>query len=66
LDKLKKKFEQKPKSDAYKRPETDWEYNARRASEQKDIDRILDKIKFSGYDSLSEAEKKQLFNAGNK
>ncbi|MCL1938289.1 MAG: rhomboid family intramembrane serine protease [Candidatus Azobacteroides sp.] len=47
----------------YKRPETDYEYNKRRSEQQAEIDRILDKIKKSGYNSLSDNEKKTLFNA---
>jgi uncharacterized protein YgiM (DUF1202 family) len=42
------------------RHETDWEYNARKKAEQDEVDRILDKIRRSGYDSLTEAEKKKL------
>jgi len=48
---------------AYRRPETDYEYNKRKYDEQIEIDRILDKIKRSGYNSLSENEKKKLFEA---
>ena len=55
-------FKKKPKMKAYK-TETDWDYHLRKAEESKEIDRILEKIKFSGYDSLSEDEKKKLFNA---
>jgi membrane associated rhomboid family serine protease len=44
--------------------ETDWEYNQRRISEQEEIDRILDKIAKSGYESLSKREKEVLFKAG--
>jgi hypothetical protein len=47
----------------YKRPETDYEYNKRKSDLSQEIDRILDKIKKSGYNSLSENEKKILFNA---
>jgi len=47
----------------YRRPETDYEYNKRKHDEQVEIDRILDKIKRSGYNSLSENEKKKLFEA---
>jgi membrane associated rhomboid family serine protease len=47
----------------HKRPETDHEYNKRKSDQNKEIDRILDKIKKSGYDSLSENEKKTLFDA---
>ena len=43
------------------RRETDWEYNARKKKEQDEVDHILDKIRKSGYDSLSEEEKKKLF-----
>ena len=59
-------FNRKPKMTVHKRPENDWEYNARKAGENKEIDRILDKIKYSGYNSLSEDEKKKLFDAGKK
>jgi len=59
-------FKRKPKMTVYKRPETDRDYNARKAEESKEIDRILEKIKYSGYNSLSEAEKKKLFDAGKK
>ena len=41
--------------------ETDWEYNQRKQQEQAEIDAILDKIRKSGYDSLSSAEKRRLF-----
>ncbi len=44
--------------------ETDWEYNARKKREQEEVDRILDKIRKSGYDSLTEEEKKKLFDSG--
>ena len=54
---------QKPAKSTHRRPETDYEYNKRRSSENKEIDSILDKIKKSGYNSLSENEKKTLFNA---
>lgn len=47
----------------YKRPETDYEYNARKHQETVEIDTILDKLKRSGYASLSAEEKKKLFDA---
>ncbi len=50
----------------YKKPETDYEYNQRRNNESDDIDHILDKIKASGYTSLSAEEKKRLFDASNR
>ena len=42
----------------------DWEYNARKKASQEEIDRILDKIRRSGYDSLTEQEKRRLFEGG--
>lgn len=45
---------------------TDYEYNRRRHNDSEEIDRILDKIKASGYTSLSADEKKRLFDASNK
>ncbi len=47
----------------YKRPKTDQEYNTERVEHQKRIDAILDKIKKSGYESLTKEEKEELFNA---
>lgn len=41
--------------------QSDWDYNARKQANQKEIDRILDKIRKSGYDSLSKEEKQKLF-----
>ena len=40
---------------------TDEEYNMNKARNMAEIDRILDKIKESGYDSLSAEDKKRLF-----
>jgi len=45
----------------YKRPVDDLEYNKQKADEQKEIDRILDKISKGGYDSLTSKEKEILF-----
>ncbi len=47
----------------HRRPLTDLEYNAAKVQKQKKIDRILEKIKTSGYDSLTTEEKKILFEA---
>ena len=58
------KKKEKPIKVIHKRPETDYEYNKRKNEQNKEIDKILDKIKKSGYDSLTESEKKFLFNAG--
>ena len=43
--------------------EADMEYNARKKANQEEIDAILDKIRKSGYDSLSKEEKQKLFDA---
>ena len=48
------------------RSNKDWEYNARKQQEAANIDAILDKLKRSGYGSLSADEKKQLFDASKK
>ncbi len=41
--------------------QTDWDYNAREKKKEDEIDRILDKIRRSGYQSLTDEEKKKLF-----
>lgn len=46
----------------YRRPLTDMEYNAAKVDNAREIDRILDKIKSSGYDSLTKEERQKLFN----
>lgn len=44
----------------------DYDYNARKKADEAAIDKILEKIKKGGYASLSEDEKRQLFNASSK
>lgn len=44
----------------------DWEYNKRRADNSREVDRILDKISARGYNSLTEEEKKTLFEQSQK
>ena len=46
---------------AFKDRRDDYDFNLHRREREERIDRILDKIKRSGYDSLSEAEKQELF-----
>ena len=46
--------------------EDDMNYNARKKQNQEEIDAILDKIRKSGYDSLTKEEKKKLFDASDK
>ena len=50
----------------HKRPKTDEQYNAERAQEQEDVDRILEKIAKNGYSSLSDKEKEFLFRQSKK
>jgi membrane associated rhomboid family serine protease len=64
-------FKPRPKFKvSYKNPvgrtETDMEYRQRKATEQAEIDRILDKIATSGYEKLSQKEKETLFKASEK
>ena len=64
VDKFVNLFKRKPKMKVtYKRAETDYEYNARKRQEEADLNDILDKLKRSGYQSLSAEEKKRLFDA---
>ena len=60
------KSEPKAKSSSSSRAETDAEYNKRKAREQREIDKILDKVKESGYSSLTKEEKEKLFSNSNK
>ena len=41
----------------------DYDYNARKKEQDEEVDRILDKLKKSGYQSLTTEEKKRLFDA---
>ena len=42
---------------------SDWDYNAQKKQQQEEVDRILDKIRKSGYDSLTKDEKQKLFDS---
>lgn len=55
----------KPKMKVHYRTERqkDYNYNARKKAQSDEIDRILDKLKKSGYESLTTEEKKSLFDA---
>ena len=48
-------------SDANNR--SDWDYNAHKKQQQEEVDRILDKIRKSGYDSLTKDEKQKIFDS---
>ena len=45
-------------------PRDDYEYNRQRAADHEELNRILDKIAQSGYESLSRSEKETLFRHG--
>ena len=47
-------------------PMTDWDYNQKRADDDKRTDEILDKISKGGYDSLTKEEKEFLFKQSKK
>lgn len=51
----------KPIKVVHRKPRNDHEYNQSKAEKQQQVDTILDKIKRSGYDSLSKKEKEILF-----
>lgn len=50
----------------YSDKQKDYDFNARKKERTEEIDRILDKLRKSGYGSLTEAEKKSLFDASKK
>ncbi len=56
-----KKYATSSDYEAYNRPLSDDEYNARRKANEDKIDAILDKISQNGYESLSKEEKDFLF-----
>ncbi len=66
-ERLKDWFKPARKNDGYDRGgsfkdrEADYDYNLRQRQEQEHVDRILEKIKRSGYESLTEEEKQDLF-----
>ena len=65
MDRLVTWFKPRPKLDVTYRSNvrnmTDEEYNHQKAELQHEIDRILDKIAKSGYESLTKSEKETLF-----
>lgn len=70
IDSLASLFKRKPRMKvSYKsqaKSMDDMEYNQSKAEKQKEIDRILDKIARSGYDSLTKKEKETLFKMSNR
>lgn len=74
FENMKRNFEARRNNQTPKQPEghqpgygptreDDMEYNARKQQRQAEVDAILDKIRKSGYDSLTKAEKQRLFEA---
>ena len=69
FDNMKRKYEDRQRrqhhadmhAEQSRRRETDEEYNQRQRQNQEEIDAILDKIRKSGYDSLTKEEKQKLF-----
>ena len=54
----------KPKMKIYKgKRQDDYNYNAQKKEQSADVDAILEKLKKKGYESLTEEEKKRLFDA---
>ena len=73
FDNLREKWEEhshkkadNTKHDAYDERQSDWDFNAQKKREQEEIDKILDKIRKSGYDSLTSEEKQKLFDSSNR
>lgn len=59
------KYKSKLKT-VHKRAKTDYEFNSGKSAQQKEIDKVLEKISKSGYESLSKEEKATLFSASKK
>lgn len=62
-----KKRQRKPRMTVSQgKHEADYEYNVRKKQQSDEVDRILEKLKKSGYESLSTTEKQRLFDASNR
>lgn len=73
FDKMKSRWEQRTRqqrnhggSNPSSSGNPDWDYNANKQAAQEETDRILDKIRKSGYDSLTREEKQTLFDQSKK
>ena len=65
----KKTWKRKPKMKVHysnSGRQQDYDYNARKKAQSDEVDRILEKLKKSGYESLTTEEKKSLFDASKK
>jgi hypothetical protein len=66
IDKIQQPFsasKRKPKMKVHYGRKQDYDYNANKKAQSDEVDQILDKLKKSGYDSLTTEEKKKLFDA---
>lgn len=63
---VKRKFNKPKMKVHYGDKAKDYDYNARKRKQSEEIDRILDKLRKSGYGSLTSDEKKSLFDASKK
>lgn len=65
LDAVSSPTRRKPKMKVHRNGgrQQDYDYNARKKAQSDEVDRILDKLKKSGYESLTTEEKKSLFDA---
>lgn len=68
IDRIVGLFSNKPKQPKMKanyggNHQADYDYNARKKARNEEVDRILDKLKKSGYENLTNEEKKTLFEA---
>ncbi|MEG1581209.1 MAG: rhomboid family intramembrane serine protease [Bacteroidaceae bacterium] len=67
VERMKKRFQKEQKVDhPYAAHQQDYDYNAKRKATQDELNKILEKIKKSGYDSLTDGEKKKLFDVSKK
>ena len=66
MDALANSFKKQPLKTVHRKPKTDDQWRDEKVLSQKEINRILDKISKSGYDSLNEKEKETLFKASKK
>tara|TARA_B100001142_G_scaffold176762_1_gene176453 strand:+ start:28403 stop:29281 length:879 start_codon:yes stop_codon:yes gene_type:complete len=67
IDRLINTFKTKNKlRTVHKKPRSDYEFNSDKIAKQKEIDKILERIAKSGYESLSKEEKATLFSASKK
>jgi hypothetical protein len=69
IDKIVAIFKPRPRLNvSYRKAKrvSDEDYNRKKISQQKEVDRILDKIAKGGYESLTKSEKETLFKMSNK